>query len=205
MTRLGIGTARGGLANVDFSMFFDRKPVRDATEAAEKRTLSRAGAFVRTRARGSIRRRKRASNPGQPPTNRTGILKRFIFFGYEPATSSVVIGPTKTNQVFWGPTGRPETGTVPNVLEFGGTVGILQVFTPIRGSITRGIWERVHHTDREDDGYWSRADLRSRRRVGERRQRMKRARIEARPFMWPALQKEAPKFPDLWRGQIRAA
>ena len=75
-------------------MFFDRKTVTSAVDRAERRVLSRFGAFVRRGSRSSIRRRKRISEPGMPPSSHTGLLKRNIVFVYEPRQSGVVIGPT---------------------------------------------------------------------------------------------------------------
>jgi len=94
-------------------MFFDRTAVRNKTDKATRRVLSKFGAFVRQTAKRSIRKRKRASRPGQPPSSHTGLLKRFIFFGFDVARRSVVIGPVRLTQ---------KTGDVPHVLEYGGTV-----------------------------------------------------------------------------------
>ncbi len=92
-------------------MFFDRKAVTSAVDRAERRVLSRFGAFVRRGARSSIRKRKRASEPGMPPSSHTGLLKRNIFFLYEPQQSGVVIGPTLLGK-----------GTdAPRLLEHGGS------------------------------------------------------------------------------------
>ena len=93
-------------------LFFDRARVINAVDRTTRRNLSRFGAFVRQRARSSIRTRKRISEPGQPPTNRTGLLKRNIFFVYEPTRRSVVIGPVLLNT----------TSGAPELLEHGGTV-----------------------------------------------------------------------------------
>lgn len=93
-------------------LFFDRARVTNAVDRATRKHLSRFGAFVRTRARSSIRTRRRISEPGQPPTNRTGLLKRNIFFVYEPSRRSVVIGPVLLNS----------SSGAPELLEHGGTV-----------------------------------------------------------------------------------
>ena len=94
-------------------MFFDRKAVTGAVDRATRRVLSRFGAFVRRGAKSSIRKRKRISAPGQPPSSHTGMLKRMIYFGYEPGRQSVVIGPQRVNQ---------KAGTAPEALEYGGHV-----------------------------------------------------------------------------------
>lgn len=91
--------------------WFDTEAVIRATTAAERRVLSRQGAFVRQRARSSIRKRKAVSAPGSPPTNREGSLRRFLFFSYDPRARSVVVGPAKVSK----------PGSVPHLLEFGGT------------------------------------------------------------------------------------
>lgn len=93
-------------------LFFDRARVTNAVDRSTRKHLSRFGAFVRTRARSSIRTRRRISEPGQPPTNRTGLLKRNIFFVYEPSRRSVVIGPVLLNS----------SSGAPELLEHGGTV-----------------------------------------------------------------------------------
>jgi hypothetical protein len=68
---------------------FQQRTIPDA----KKRVGHRQGALVRTIARRSIRKRKKVSNPGQPPTSRTGILKRFIFYSWDATSQSVVVGP----------------------------------------------------------------------------------------------------------------
>ena len=93
-------------------LFFDRTAVTGAAERAERKILSRFGAFVRCGARSSIRRRKSVSQPGSPPTSHTGLLKRNIFFVYEPQRSNVVIGPILLNKAT----------DAPALLEHGGNV-----------------------------------------------------------------------------------
>lgn len=92
------------------TLFFDRE-VAKAVNKSSRQALSKFGAFVRIAARRSIRKRKKVADPGKPPTNRTGILKKLIFFAYEPERQSVVIGPVKTNAKGSG---------VPDALEYGG-------------------------------------------------------------------------------------
>ncbi len=94
-------------------MFFDRPKIKSAIDKATKNVLSKFGAFVRTTAKQSIRTRKKISAPGQPPSSHTGLLKRFIFFGFDPVSRSVVIGPSKLNQ---------KNTDAPEKLEYGGIV-----------------------------------------------------------------------------------
>jgi hypothetical protein len=93
-------------------LFFDRLAVTNAVDRAQRKVLSKFGAFVRRRARNSIRKRKAISEPGRPPSSHTGLLKRNIFFVFSPETRSVVIGPILLNQ-------RTDA---PRLLEYGGTV-----------------------------------------------------------------------------------
>lgn len=138
------------------SMFFDRPRVMRAVGRAQRRSLSKGGAFIRQTARTSIRKRKGTSPPGSPPYSHEGSLRRLIFFGYDDRTDSVVVGPV----------GFPRSNA-PNVLEFGGATTIY------------------------------------RRRRGRLIQH--RVKIASRSFMAPALRKEAPKLPALWRNSVRGS
>lgn len=93
------------------SLFFDRPKVLAAADRATQKALSKFGAFVRQRARTSIRRRNGVSQPDSPPSSHTGLLRQNIFFVYEPGKKSVVIGPARLN-------GR--LGDAPAALEYGG-------------------------------------------------------------------------------------
>jgi hypothetical protein len=97
-----------GLVTKD--MFFDRKAVLGATDRAARKVLSRFGAFVRTTARHSMRKRKGVSEPGSPPSVHVGLLKKLLFFGYDAGRKSVVIGPTPLHG----------TAEAPPLLEYGG-------------------------------------------------------------------------------------
>ena len=101
---------------VNVKMFFDDDRIKRAVDSATRKNLSKAGAFVRTAAKSSIRKRKAISAPGQPPTSRTGLLKRFIFFGYDANRKTVVVGPMRLRQ---------KIGKAPEALEHGGPSTIL--------------------------------------------------------------------------------
>lgn len=88
--------------------FFDRAAVIARVEKATIRAMSKFGAFVRKRARSSIRRRRKISEPGQPPSAHSGEIK-LIYFVYDPGTKSVVVGPLLFKR-----------GEAPPLLEFGG-------------------------------------------------------------------------------------
>lgn len=138
-------------------MFFDRATVIRAVDGAKRAVLSKAGAFIRTAARTSIRKRKASAPAGKPPHSHEGSLRRLILFGYDKPADSVVVGPVGFKK-----------SVAPNVLEYGGETVVLS-------------------------------------RVGGRGGRLtsRKVKIAARPFMVPALEKERPKLPLLWRNSIR--
>jgi len=103
-------------------LFFDRKAVTGKVDKTTRKVLSRFGAFVRRTARGSIRKRKKPSPPGTPPSSHVGLLKKFIFFGYEPQKRSVVIGPVRLTQ--------NNRGEAPRLLEYGGLGKVIQFGLP---------------------------------------------------------------------------
>lgn len=131
-------------------VFFDRQAVISAVDAAKRKVLSKAGAFIRQTAKTSIRKRKGTSQPGQPPFSHEGSLRKFIYFGYDRASDSVVVGPVGF-----------KNSTAPAVLEHGGATAVV------------------------------------------RRGKRAPVKIAARPYMWPALEKERPKLPLLWRNSVR--
>ncbi len=93
-------------------LFFDSPKVIRSVDKSTRRVLSRFGAFVRRTAKQSIRKRKKPSPPGRPPSSHTGLLKRFIFLGYDRQKDSVVIGPTQLTD--------NNRGNAPSLLEYGG-------------------------------------------------------------------------------------
>ena len=169
------------LATVRFSQFFTDRSGRviQAIDRAKRRTFSKAGSFVMTTARRSIRPRKSSSPPGSPPSSHDGSLRRGIFFGYDRMRDSVIVGPSLDFSKR-----LPGGKTQPEVLEFGGSV-------PGRGRLIA-----------IDDG--TGRDSSGRFTSGKKWMRAKgRLRYKARPFMRPALEKEAPGFPELWADAVR--
>lgn len=176
-----------GLANLPTlraraAYFFDRAAVRAMTDRHTRRALGHAGGYLRRVARNSMKVRRGASPPGKPPHAHTRLLKDFIFYAYDPAAESVVVGPVRTNQVFFSADRRPIRGTVPGVLEHGGQVRVLEV--EVR------------------PGYWRRGDLRSLRRNATRPQRLRTVTIAPRPYMQPALAATTKKLPSIWAGSV---
>ncbi len=167
--------------------FLDRKEVGKRIGRANRQAMSKIGAFVRRRARSKLRRRKRPSEPGQPPSvhsqDRVANLKN-IQFAYDPYQESLVVGPVKLNQVqqSWIDLG---SNTVPQILEFGDAV-------------------QVQEVSRDQGKTWRRRNARRKARVGERRRR-RRTVYRPRPFMGPSLQEEvaAGTIPHAWAGSVK--
>ena len=170
--------------------FFDRLKVQNALDKAERRELSRTGAFLRKRARSSLRRRKKTLVSGQTPSvhskDNTASLKN-ILFAYDPARHSVVVGPLKLNQVNQQTDGS--SIPIPSLMEFGGTV-------------------RIDEEQYKDDpkGQWFRRNHNYSAKPWKR-YRTRTANYAPRPFMGPALAKEieAGTIRDQWVGALNAA
>lgn len=152
--------------------FFDRQKVQNALDRNTRRAMSRSLAFVRRRARSSLRRRKKTSEPGGTPSvhskDPVATLKN-VLFAYDDRTKSGIVGPVKLNQKQkdWI---NPGTLTVPQIMEAGGVVTIEEVsLNGVR---------------------WTRRDKRRRKRE-DLKYRSRRAIYRPRPFMRPALEKEA--------------
>lgn len=166
-------------------LFFDAQKVVTAAEKAERRALSKFGAFVRTTAKRSIRKARqkkiaeltpeerrsweirkeigkrkgfkarrplKASEPGEPHRYRAGLIKKHIFFLWDKANKSVIIGPARLSK----------RGDAPHDLEFGGN-------TTLTAGPDRG----------------------------------KRITIKPRPTMQLAMQKELPGLPEMWKDAVR--
>lgn len=108
---------------------FDPRELLKRVDKAKAKVLKGQAAFVRTAAKSSIRKRKRYSAPGKPPSSHAGHLRRLIYFDFDRKSDDMIIGP-----LIFG--GAKRTGavanvikveahdTVPNTLEFGGTVTV---------------------------------------------------------------------------------
>jgi hypothetical protein len=112
--------------------FFDQARVIKAAGRARARVLAEYGRKVRRRAQASLHYIPGPSAPGRPPhahktrkirkTSRStgkvrvrsvSFLREFLFYQYDPATNSVVIGPERLNSTV-DPAALP-------ALEYGGT------------------------------------------------------------------------------------
>jgi len=69
------------------------KQVLTKAKKGSIKSLGHAGATIRLTAKRSIRRRKKPSEEGQPPSTRKGQLRGAIMYAVEKQNDLVVIGP----------------------------------------------------------------------------------------------------------------
>lgn len=166
--------------------FFDPSKLLREADRAKARVLSKAGSYVWKTDKQSIKKRKGPSRPGQPPhSHGGGLFKRHIYFS-RPANGadSVVIGPALLSNPHPGGDGKPVAGgTIPEVLEFGGSITRIEYF-----SLSKKKWVLVSRR------FPNRGKGRPRRKITKN--------IKARPSARPALAKEAPNFPQLFKNTI---
>lgn len=195
--------------------FFDRLAVIHRMNRAKLRVLRKAGALVRRSARRLLRRRKRVSRPGEPPSihsvGKVATLKN-ILYAFD-GRDSVVIGPVGLNQIVERSQAMVRT-TVPAVLEFGDAI-VLKEWR-FKNLDAMKAWEGSARfpTSRKFDRRWRRQDRRwenAARQRGRHRlsdlgveSRWRQVKIAARPFMRPAFHQERWKFPQLWASSLVA-
>jgi hypothetical protein len=155
-------------------LFFDRPAVQARVDRAKLQTLRHAGGAVRLRARRSLKRSKKPAPPDSPPRvhtkDGTATLKNIQFALADEDT--VVIGPIGLA----GKRGRRNSrGSVPALLELGGTAMVLEKLAGTK-------WIPVGR-------HWPHPGQPVRKRL---------LQIYPRPFMAPALAEEAPRFPNLF-------
>ena len=187
----------------------------EAVGRANAMALSRAGAYIRRSAKGSIRYAKGASKPGRPPHahaskkgGKNSPLRELIFFAYDDRTASLVIGPTPFR-------GR---AIVPRVLELGGTApGHKNPSRRIRrvgdageirigGRLSAGtkknrFGKMVTYTVLRTQSQADRANQLQEELYGPLT--IGPVSIAARPYMGPALKKELPALPSLFANSVR--
>lgn len=192
-------------ATVKTLVKFDDKAIERAIGRARSKSMARGAAFVRQAARRDIlRRRKRVSEPGQPPSIRAskGGLRDIRFF-YDRTKGEAVIGPLKYNRSFDRyPSSAP---TLPNLLEFGGTVtNQMEAVNVAESREFIGGYDRIGG----DPARRTRARFKTvKAHTVYRRNRFKKPqtiRVRERPFMIAALRQETRKGNVIraWRGAV---
>lgn len=155
--------------------YLDKKAVIDAVGKAEAKVMGRKGALVRTIMKRSMRKKKGHAPAGQPPYRHQGNLAK-VEFAFDAKTHSVVIGPAKLGN-----------GNVPEIQDKGGFVlvsGIMRrngKFVPLFVMDAKG----------------RQAAIASGKVVKVK------AKVEARPFSQPALQKALPLLAKPWKGAVK--
>jgi hypothetical protein len=96
--------------------FLNTELIQKQMDRAAARILMQAGGFIRTTARRSMRRRKASSGPGEPPAAHAGQLRDLLFFAWDSAARSVVVGP-----ILFAGRSAGQRPRVPTILEGGGT------------------------------------------------------------------------------------
>jgi len=180
--------------------FFDSAKVKRAVDRGKRQALSKCGAFVRTAARSSLRYRKKPSASGQPPSVHKGrggkSPLKLIFFAWDASSKTVVVGAV----LFAPATGAPRT------LEHGGSVGRRK--NPRRRVRTLAASGEIRLQGKKAVY----AKLTTARQVAAANRLQAQlygpeffagGNAAARPFMQPALKKEAPKFPLAFRGSVK--
>lgn len=88
--------------------FFDRGLIISAMDQATRKAMVSTGAYTRTVARNSMKKRKGPSDPMTPPHVHVGTLKNLLYFNYDPQARTVVVGPVGLGN-----------SKVPGILEYG--------------------------------------------------------------------------------------
>jgi hypothetical protein len=178
-------------------LFFDRLAVLRFMDEAEAKAFTKIGGRIKKTAQRSMRSQKKpkkvrwddytpkASNPGQPPRRHgsigEGITK--IYFTYNRTKREVLIGPVKLNHYAY-----PNV-TIPQLHEFGGRVQVIEIdVNTTEQGVSKG------------PPKWFRATRRMMKRPynQNRPRRTRTLNFPARPFMFPALEKNKQFINDAW-------
>lgn len=181
-------------------IFFTDPAIERALKKSTADALSKWGAFVRRSARQSIKKRKRASLPGEPPHSHEGSLKRLLNFYFDTVTKSVVVGPEI----------KANANGAPNTLEFGGDIikgsKVLNKdfrvgdYGPIRTVIGQNgrkvyVWTKLQSSEQ---------CKRAKRLFSEYARANRRVyRILPRPYMRPALLKNLHIAPLCFKASLK--
>lgn len=206
------------MISVEAHLVFFTPELRKYVDEKTANALSKFGAYVRKEARDLIRRQKKPSKPGNPPSSPTGRLKKSILFFYDKKAKSVVIGPIKFSGVQLRQTNKP----VPAVLEYGGKITLKTIkppqigdFGPIRISRRPISGSKVRKTvtyvkGRKVTWYVARAKLKTSEQVERARELLEKmypgrvsasvkwATIKERPYMRVAFRKVLSKLKDIF-------
>lgn len=159
--------------------FLDTDRVRAAMARGKKRGLGKFGGRVRLRSKHSIRKRKKSSAPGEPPSAHQSGGLRLIFYAWDDATESVVVGPINFKSKYIG------EGVVPKLLELGGEITRLVPEKRADGRVASDAQKAAFRRKIEDGSIV----------VPDRLRKSVTFHYRGNPYMNPALEAEAPNFP----------
>lgn len=91
------------------NFFFDAPIVIRALDAGWRYALTKVGAYLRTRMKSGMCRRKRSAKQGEFPSVHAGQLRDLIYFGLDGAGHYLDVGPVRFRK-----------GQAPELNEFGG-------------------------------------------------------------------------------------
>jgi len=138
------------------------------------------------------------SPPGTPPraVRPHPWIREFLYYGYDPGTASVVIGPMRLSSRI----------NVPALHEFGGTVAIRNRRRRVRKAGHAGEIDvrggRVVYSRLRTAAQVARANRLNEQLYGPM---YRIATYPSRAFMGPALAAAQPSLPKLWAASVRAA
>lgn len=206
--------------------FFDRQRVIAAVGKVNAKVLREQGRILQRAAKSSIKKRKGPSKPGSAPHSHKGQLRRFLYYKFDPATKSVVVGPEKLGGSYYSaPETLEKSGRLPRrknrrrrKLKIGST-GIIQISGRRRSSKT-GRFQKMYSgkgakpvTDwkgkRRRVVFVKLTSGKMVRRANELEEEiygpatLSGSPIKARPYMGPALNTSKHSIAAVWRDQIR--
>ena len=180
-------------ARVRFTPGQLKRKVNDATF----RSLGQAAGTIRVTAKRSIRKRKKPSNPGSPPSSPTGMLRRVLRYEVNRDKQEAVVGPV--NEI---------AGRLWNLHEFGGVVTKRRKLKRHRFRVGEyGPIRQINATKFARIKLLTQAQANRATRLiqeeNERRGASKPRRYPKRPFMQPALAAHQARLPKFWRDSVR--
>lgn len=199
------------------------KQVKDAARRATFKNLKHAGAAIRLVARRSIRKRAKASEPGQPPSTQTLALRNSIVFEMD-GPYTVVIGPSvnlisdvaaahehgraQMPRSLRGKTERDLLVAGTNwIIEVGGHGPIgdrhgtayIHLNTPKQVAKSE---DYIRNAPEDAFGNTKKAREQAAKRRMRARLAGKAVQYPKRPFMGPALMNQKDRLPALWADSI---
>lgn len=166
--------------------FLNTERVRAAMARGKKRGLGKFGGRLRLRSKHSIRKRKKSSPPGEPPSAHQSGGLRLIFYAWDDRTESVVVGPINFKSKNIG------EGVVPKLLETGGEITRAVPVKNEKGRIASDA-QKAAFVRKIKDGSIV---------VPDRLRKSMTFHYRGNPYMNPAYEDEAPNFPKCFANVV---